>query len=139
MRALDAAAIDLGIPAAVLMERVRFGLDAIDRSAAATDGPTALSDGDRKAGAAAVVIERMMTSRNAAGQPPIETLVSAQRVDVGDQLGDLLVAEDRAPVRHADDRRLADHAAGTDDLGDVLVAKLAVEPLAHQRRDHGVR
>src|SRR6476619_4178514 len=60
--------------------------------------------------------------------------------EVSDQLADLLVGNDPAPVRHARDRRLADYAAAADDVGDRPVGgEVVAESLAGERRNRLVR
>jgi hypothetical protein len=56
-------------------------------------------------------------------------------LQVRDELAELALRDDAAPVRHADDRTLADDAARADDLHDLSVAELLVEVPAGQRRD----
>src|SRR6478672_9816393 len=70
----------------------------------------------------------------------VRAFMLLERLQVGDQLGDLLVREDPAPVRHAHDRRAADHAAAADDVRDCLVRwEVVAEALPGERWDCLVR
>jgi mono/diheme cytochrome c family protein len=63
-----------------------------------------------------------------------------ERLQVGDERLQLPVGDDPAPVRHARDRRLADHAARANELEDLRVGvELRAEVLAGEWRDSLIR
>ena len=56
--------------------------------------------------------------------------------EVGDERLQLRAGDDPAPVRHAHDRRLADHAAAANDSQDLRVGvELLAEVVSRERRD----
>src|SRR5512132_2291896 len=66
--------------------------------------------------------------------PPVKLLLEG--LQVGDEIVEVLIGDDPAPVRHARDRRLADDAAGADHLLDLRVGvELLAEVLSGEWRN----
>src|SRR5690349_1451577 len=79
---------------------------------------------------------RSAGERTSRARPESLRAALLESLQVSDEIVQLRLGDDPAPVRHADDRSLSDHAAAANHGDDLLVGvELVAEVLARERGD----